>query len=1245
MAGKAQKAKAKSLPPYAIGRPKRFDSRNITCPSHDNYADPQVRAWAHDHIEHSQQDIDIMTQLYQKDQNGRYTHPAFQKRTPIERAVEAYEIIPQSFKDQIWRVAADNLIANYHDATITPDTHISLLPTEMKDYMWSAEVCVSMCPEGLCPWADDSDAFNRRKSLWDQQRKNSQICHDRWVANTLYREKQQYSAARKAARLAKKEALRVIMIAERKLSLTMFHPKEISGAADMIAEIQGRVATYVPYADPILARMIRAFPSTTRVSLLDFQCLIADYFHDGMPGFRITNKNDPKISGIRVHHPDIIRLGKEKHHMFMYQFLTNILHIMDTQQVPQRLVALSDELKRLNYLRLPTLTQQPKVTPGDALDAWRKMIDLTDTRVEDSINKLLEIPNINIDSSFIDLKKIKKSNPWIEYDNYLKGGKQVLTIKIGEDETKTLTRREARRIVIFLLLVLFGPSYRNHINLYPALFTFDAHKGHINRIISKANISFVYRLVTPYNVADSAMTEQFAKPVAPVMSALEAAELAEIEAEVDAEEAGSKVTDEDVHEEEETDDIVPVGNQAGAQRCRTLFAFSLRQVGPLLPQVESSSSSSSAMASSSSASAAASAAPSAAGLDVIASNTNMIFDNNWLIYYKDLGFTQLQPYNLSMNIADAGLYRYLQSKRHLISPSLYTIEAPFSAEATRGPSLNYLMMGLLRGSMSDVFTKKKPFESDTELYDALLARYNSFAGNADLVQKLLPIYSIPVSSHALPLFQHIANAPLFAYHMLYDLQHRISALPSRIKWAGDREQYMALQQDLSQSHYHGVFVTLDTTGYFCALANGIKSLLERKDSIKVVGVIPSQSEIAEAHKEAQKASQDDPMWNDGMGSDEEDQGAASSTGPKATVPKGKSAKKKGGAKSLDMKLIHTRKNVRVSLHGILDRDYFFLGWLYPLVMAVNEAFHDRHPAEEAYVILHELSDHVHHPGLFPILQGQFLHAVSRIPHASKELMASVKELTAETYESNTPQCASLLKEHYTVPSSIFSNPIHKRTLLGYLIEMKQALSARYSSKDSTMDLLHALLIQEDQEKACLVLALLFERLHGRIQSGTSYLGQILGITGGPVLERVDDQAAWEHLTTVMEEDMVRIAVSTNASVKTAAATAANAPANVAALPALATPPNTRRISAKLRRVNRGPAFRKMNNAFTQLRSNRALRAPKHAPLSLAPTPTRASTRPSRVSMTQNARRLVMGGSLKKTRRAKERRDKRSRRKD
>jgi len=1208
--GKAKKEKGISLPSYAADRPKRLDPRTLTCPSHDNYVEPLNRAWSDAPIIHSPEDIAIMNQLYHR-QNGHLTHPAFQKEFPIERAVAAYDEIPQSFKDQIWRVAADNLTANYHDATITPDTDNSLLPTEMKDYMWAAEVCVPMCPNGKeCSWIEDCDAFNRRKSLWDQQRKNSQICHDRWAANKLERAKYASDAARKAARLAKKETLRNIMRAERKLSLTMFHPKEITGGEQMIAEIQGRVATYVYHADPILARMMSVFPSTTHVSLLDFQCLIADYFHDGMPGFRITNVKDPKISGIKVHDPDIIRLGKEKHQMFMYQFLKNVLHMMEIQQVPERLRVLSVELGRLSYLNLPALTQQPKVKPGDALETWRKSIDLMGYRVEDSINRLLRIPDINLATSFMDLTEIKMRNPWIQYQTYITRGNPVLTIKIAEDETKTLRRKEARRIIIFLLLVLFGPSYEDHIDQYPALFTFDAHKGHMNRIITKAKLSFVYRLVTPYNVADSAMTEQFAKPVVPVMSPLDAVELAEIEAEVDAEEAATKVTEEDVHEEEEKDDIVPVGNQAGAQRCRTLFAFSLREVRPLLAQMASAAAAPSAAASSSSS--------AAAGLDVIPSHTNMIFDDNWLIYYKDMGFTRLQPYDFSMNIVDAGLHRYLQLNGANIPSSLYTIEAPFSAEATRGPSLNYLMMGLLRGSMSNVFTKKEPFDSEPELYTALYQHHSAFTGNPLSVQKLLPIYSIPVSTHALPLFKHIANAPLLAYHMLYDLQHRISALPSRIKWAGDREQYMVLHQNLSRPHYRCVFVTLDTTGYFCALANDIKSLLERKDSIKVVGVTLSPSQIAIVNRKVSAASNNDPIENDDAASsdDEVDQmvtnskgrvaqgkGAAKGTAQGKGAAKGtaqgkgaaKGTAKKGGAQSMgNMKLTHTRKNVHASLKSaILDRDYFFLGWLYPLVMAVNEAFHDRHPAEQAYVILQELSDHVRHPGLFSILQGQFLHAVSRISHASKDLMASVKDLTAETYESNAVACASLLKKHYMAPSSIFSNPVHKRTLLGYLQEMKQALSEKYSSKDSTMDLLHTLLTQEDQETACLALAMLFERLHGRIQNGTSYLGQILSITGGPVLKRVDDQAAWEHLTTVLEKDIEQI----KALKKTPVKVTTEAPKMI-------------RLSAKKHNVVRGPVYDKLKKDLRQLRSNRVRAMPM--PMAAA----------------------VAGGALKKTRRAK-----------
>jgi hypothetical protein len=237
--------------------------------------------------------------------------------------------------------------------------------------------------------------------------------------------------------------------------------------------------------------------------------------------------------------------------------------------------------------------------------------------------------------------------------------------------------------------------------------------------------------------------------------------------------------------------------------------------------------------------------------------------------------------------------------------------------------------------------------------------------------------------------------------------------------------------------------------------------------------------------------------------------------------------------------------------------------------------------------------------------------VLRIPHVPEKLLTDAKEITAETYDDVASRCMIHLKTLYTSPSSIFSDPTQVHTLLGYLIEMKQALSARYSSKDSTMDMLHTLLTQEDQEKACLVLALLFERLHGRIQSGTSYVGQILGITGGPILERVDDQAAWEYLTTVMEEDMKRVSELANAPV----------------VPAPIAPIATRRISAKRHHVKRGPAFLKLNKAFTQLRSTRASRAPSHAP--------RASPRASRApraTVTQNSRRVIMGGSH--TRRAK-----------
>ena len=220
----------------------------------------------------------------------------------------------------------------------------------------------------------------------------------------------------------------------------------------------------------------------------------------------------------------------------------------------------------------------------------------------------------------------------------------------------------------------------------------------------------------------------------------------------------------------------------------------------------------------------------------------------------------------------------------------------------------------------------------------------------------------------------------------------------------------------------------------------------------------------------------------------------------------------------------TGTNVHLSLEDrphVLDRDYFFLEWLYPIVMAVNEAFYDQHHAEEAYTILQDLREHINHPRLFPILQGQFIYAVSKIPDVSEELMTHAKEITGDTYDAVVTTIEELLMNHYTGVSSIFSNPNHKRTLLGYLREMKETLSKKYTSEDSTLNLLHTLLDQPNQV-SCLALSLLFERLHGRIQNKTSYLGEILGIDDGEALERVDDQEAWEHLTMVLKEDVEQI---------------------------------------------------------------------------------------------------------------------------
>jgi hypothetical protein len=214
--------------------------------------------------------------------------------------------------------------------------------------------------------------------------------------------------------------------------------------------------------------------------------------------------------------------------------------------------------------------------------------------------------------------------------------------------------------------------------------------------------------------------------------------------------------------------------------------------------------------------------------------------------------------------------------------------------------------------------------------------------------------------------------------------------------------------------------------------------------------------------------------------------------------------------------------------------------------------------------------------------------------------------------------------------------------------MKEKLSRRLSN-DTTTTMLHLLLTPDltpDQEKVCLVLSLLFERLHGRIQNGTSYLGQILGITGGPDLENVDDQEVWDDLTAVLEEDMAWITdlsqhvsapVETTVSVAApVVANAANAAASVAPIENAtnAAPIAVRRISAKRRNVVRGPAFQKLNNAFSQLRRKNGPRAPTRATHAsrVARDPIRAA-RVSRATVTQNSRRVIMGGSRKKTRRS------------
>ena len=1227
----------------------------INCPQHADYRDTGA-AWPnHPNIGLQQGDEATLMMLKEELEKGHESNVLDfkQKRGgPLQRAVLAYKRLPQSYKNMLWRTAADDLTATRHDSLLVPDS--GFLPPEMRP-MWEGMGCQATCPynrvdNGLCPWKDDCHTFYHiRQPKWNKQHEHSRICNIRWNLEEVHRREDEALARRRATLERKKEELRERMENERKLSKMMFNPTDFLNKQDEKQKIEIGIRNNQGEQNVLhfnhAIQQFHALFHLPRFTLLDFQCAIADYFHDGMPGFRISSTKDPKISGIRVLDLNMIQVGKSEHQEFIYQFLERVLHTIHAQP---RLQRIKDELEELEKRRQGHIFKFPAATVGimgsmgAALTVWRHILELEGTRVEDSLIPRLHLPadESAADTYHTSISTLKGKHPIHSYHDYLQTGKRRMTIHITTGEADLLTKPEAQRVVTFLLFVLFGPSHEAQLAAHPAKFTFDAHKGHMNRLLAKSRLLNVLRLVTPYNIADSAMTEKF-KDVDPDDEDLveEILEEEDKQNRVSAEylEAKIKIKEDakiDEEEEEEEDD-----SHAAAQKGDSRFVYTFNN-GNALP--------------------------------FVVSDTNMIFDNNWLIYYKNKGFTQQYPYHFSMNLVDAGLHNYITHKKiNNINPSLYTVEAPFSTEITRGPSLNYLMMGLMRGSKSKVFGKST--FTDEQLYESLCA----MPRDGRIVEGLLPIYTIPASSHSLPLFQHISSAPLFAYHMLYDLQHRISALPSRIKWAGDREQYMAIQ-----GITHSVFVTLDTTAYYCAFANRVTSLLERKKSIKLVGFqldATGKGEIAiRAAQTPQQAADLKPAKKGARGKHATkgaqsalDKKVAQSTAalqsaqPKLArkgaqskpaeivkafavkgvkpilVKKGSSTKRSTEKGSMTNGGNYTRKSAKQGVtQSKPGREYFFLNWLYPLTMSVHAAFYGHH-AEHAYVLLQNLQKDLSYPLLFPVLQEQLIHAVSLIPNVPEDLVASIKNITAETYDIVAPECLSRLEALYTSPRlSIFSQPAHKETLLGYLREMKEKLSRRHPSNDTTTTMLHLLLTPDltpDQEKVCLTLALLFERLHGRIQNGTSYLGQILGVTGGPDLESVDDREVWEDLTDVLMEDMAWITdlsryVAANAAVDAPVASpvASLVASPVVATPKAATPIAVRRISSKLRRVNRGPAFRKLNNAFTQLRSNRASRA------SRAPTrASRASPRVSRVSrapMTQNSRRVIMGGSL--TRRAK-----------
>jgi hypothetical protein len=1206
----------------------------IECPPHEMYRNEDGPAWPNKPDIGLQQGDEVILQmiLTEAEKKGHSTHNMFRGKNRLGRAVSVYKLLPQSYKNKIWKKAADHLIATHYDPLLAPDS--KFLPTDITQPIWpGAEDCETVCPTEpgkICPWKDDCKIFyDIRKPRWDRQHEISDACYRRWNLEEFRRIGEAALDRRRATLAEKKKELERLWKAEEELSRTMFEPKRFPNEQEDTHKITVGIRNNQGEPDPrFLAHVMSEFDVITQnngFTLLDFQCAIADYFHDGMPGFRISSTKDPKISGIRVHDIDMIRIGKQRHQEFMYLFLSNVL-TMIRHHPPYRFERVRVELDQLEGLIRQPLFALPGGPTGEALNTWRDKLQLHGTRIEDSLIPRLSLPPDESPHVYhTSLSTLKGKNPIHSYHAYLQSGQRRITVHITKGEVNLLTKPESQRVVTFLLFVLFGPSYETNLPTHPVQFTFDAHKGHMNRLLATSRLPGVLRLVTPYNIADSAMTEKF-KDVDPDDEDL----VAEIEEEEDAKKgvkASIRKIKEEIkkeakigEEEEEEEDDAHTAAQKGDRRF--IYKFNKNPGAP----------------------------------PIVVSDTNMIFDNNWLIYYKNRGFTQQSPYLFSMNLVDAGLHQYIMRSKNpkikKIPSSFYTVEAPFSNEITRGPSLNYLMMGLMRGSKSNIFGNAT-FNSD-ELYDNICELHPAIPRNNDIVKGLLPIYTIPASSHSLPLFQYIAKAPLFAYHMMYDLKHQLSALPSRIKWAGDREQYMAIQ-DVTNS----AFVTLDTTGYYCALANRVPSILERKLSIKLLGFeldTTQKKDIAiraaqtplhvvdPVPKPAGKGAPSKPVSKvapskvvlskhsvSAIGKDAKSKPASKAPSRPPTLKVGlvkKNSMKNGGN--------YTRKNAKQSIlqsipQSMPGREYFFLNWLYPLTMSVNTVFYDRHHAEHAYVLLQDLQKDLSYPLLFPALQEQLIHVVSLIPNVPNDLMDAVTTLTADTYHDVAPPCLIQLEALYTSPHlSIFSQPAHKETLLGYLREMKEKLSRRHPSNDSTTDMLHILLtpdLTQDQEKVCLALALLFERLHGRIQNRTSYLGQILGITGGPVLECVDDQEAWEYLTTVMEEDMAWITdLSRQAVAPTMASMRMEAAPAKATMPAetpITNAPKMFRLSAKKHNVVRGPVYDKLKKDLRQLRSNRVRAVPM--PMAAA----------------------VAGGSLRKTRRANTRRAKKGsrRRKD